>query len=170
MNFSFEHDFDIDVPSYWKLFLSEEFNVDLYKELRMKNREVVKQEDDGKLFHRIVKFEPTTPIPAFLQSVVKSTGYTEIDHLTWERNVMRVKIETAMFKDRFHMEGDYVVAPLDGGKRCRRTFKGEAKVSMPLIGGRIEKYMMEQMRDSYEIAARVTRKWIEKQKASKPAT
>ncbi len=164
MQFSFKHDFDIDVAGYWKLFLSEEFNVDLYKELKMKNREVLKQEDDGKVFHRIVKFEPTTPVPGFLQSIVKSTGYTEIDNLDWSRNVMKVQIDTEMFKDRFKMGGDYIVAPADGGKRCTREFKGEAKVSIPLIGGRVEKYMFEQLRDSYEIAARVTRRWIEKQK------
>ena len=61
-----------------------------------------------------------------------------------------------MFKDRFQMHGDYIVTPLDGGKRSRREFKGEVKVRVPLIGGRIEKFMMEQLRDSYDIAARVT--------------
>jgi hypothetical protein len=108
--------------------------------------------------------EPSTPIPGFLQSVVKSTGYTEIDDMDWGTNVMRIQIETAMFKDRFQMHGDYIVSPLDGGKRTRREFKGEVKVSVPLIGGRIEKFMMEQLRDSYDLAARTTRRWIEKGK------
>ena len=35
------------------------------------------------------------------------------------------------------------------------------KVSIPLIGGKVEKYMMEQMRDSYDAAAKCTRRWIE---------
>ena len=164
MNFSFVHEFDIDPAGYWKIFLSPEFNKDMFSELKMKEYKVVTQEDDGKHFHRVQTLEPSTPIPSFLQSVVKSTGYTEIDDLDWASNVMKVKIETQMFKDRFHMAGDYVVTPLDGGKRCRREFKGEVKVTMALIGGRIEKYMMEQLRDSYDIAARVTRRWIEQQK------
>jgi hypothetical protein len=166
MHFSFVHDFDIDVAGYWKIFLSPEFNKDMFAELRMKDYKVVKQEDDGKHFHRIQTLEPTTPIPGFLQSIVKSTGYTEHDDLDWSTNVMKVKIETAMFKDRFRMAGDYMVTPLDGGKRCKREFRGEVKVSMALIGGRIEKYMMEQIRDSYDIAARVTRKWIAQQKSA----
>jgi hypothetical protein len=164
MQFSFVHEFDIDVAGYWKIFLSEPFNVEMFKELKMKDYKVLKQTDDGKHFLRTQSLEPTTPIPGFLQAVVKSTGYTEIDDLDWSTNVMHVKIETAMFKDRFRMEGDYAVSPLDGGKRCRREFRGEVKVSMPLIGGKVEKYMMEQMRDSYEIAARLTRRWIDKQK------
>jgi hypothetical protein len=69
-----------------------------------------------------------------------------------------------MFKDKFNMSGDYIVTPL--GDRCRREFKGEVKVSVPLLGGKIEKFMMEQLRDAYEVAARVTRQWIAKQKGA----
>jgi len=160
MNFSFVHEFDIDVPSYWKMFLSEPFNVEMYAELKMQKREVLKQEDDGKVFRRTVYIEPSTPIPSWLQSVVKKTAYTEHDTLTWATNSMEVVIETEMMKDRFKMAGLYTVTPLDGGKRCRREFKGEVKVAIPLIGGRVEKYMMEQVRDSYDVASRVTRRWI----------
>jgi hypothetical protein len=165
MNFSFVHEFDIDPAGYWKIFLAPEFNKDMFGELKMKKYEVLEQTDDGKHFHRKQMCEPSTPIPGFLQSVVKSTGYTEIDDMDWSTNVMKITIETAMFKDRFSMFGDYIVTPLDGGKRTRREFKGEVKVSVPLIGGKIEKFMMEQLRDSYDLAARVTRRWIEKQKS-----
>lgn len=169
MNFSFVHEFDIDVANYWKIFLSKDFNDALYRQLNMKKHEVVKQTDDGKVFHRVQTFEPSTPIPSFLQSIVKDTGYTEIDNLDWSKNAMDVIIETQMFKDRFDMRGVYTVSPLGDGSRCRREFKGEAKVSIPLIGGRVEKYMMEQLRDSYDVAARVTREWIAKQKSSPAA-
>ena len=169
MNFHFSHEFDIDVANYWKIFLSPEFNQDMFlNELKMKEYKVAELKDDGKRMHRVQSLEPSTPIPGFLQSVIKSAGYTEVDDLDWATNVMNVKIETAMFKDRFNMEGKYSVTPLDGGKRCRRDFKGEVKVSMPLIGGKIEKFMLEQIRDSYEIAARVTRRWIDDFKKKNP--
>jgi hypothetical protein len=165
MNFSLAHEFDIDVAGYWKIFLlDKEFNEEMFRELRMKDYKVLEQTDDGTTFQRVQTMEPTTPIPGFLQSIVKSTGYTERDKLVWSTNVMDVIIETKMFKDRFDLRGKYAVTPIGDGKRCRREFRGEVKVSMPLIGGKIEKYMMEQMRDSYEIATRVTRRFIEKQK------
>ncbi len=159
MNFSFVHEFDTDVASYWKLFLSDPFNEDLFRELKIRERKVLKFEDNGKTLYRTQKMEPTTPLPGFLQSMIKDMGYTEIDKLDWASNIMRIIIEPASMKDRFKMEGDYVVTPL-GDKRCRREFKGEVKVSMPLIGGKVEKFMMEQLRDAYDTAARVTRKWI----------
>lgn len=164
MNFNFSHDFDIDVANYWKIFLTPEFNKEMFGDLKVKKYEVLKQEDDGQHFRRVQEVEPSTPIPSFLQSIVKSIGYTEYDDLDWSTNVMDVRIETHMMKDKFSMHGKYAVLPLDGGKRCRREFRGEVKVSMPLIGGRIEKYMMEQLRDSYEIAAACTRRWIERYK------
>ena len=83
MNFSFVHEFDIDPAGYWKIFLSPDFNKDMFGELKMKKYEVLEQNDDGKQFHREQVCEPSTPIPGFLQSVVKSTGYTEIDDLDW---------------------------------------------------------------------------------------
>jgi hypothetical protein len=164
MNFSFVHEFDIDVDNYWKIFLSRPFVDEMYRDLRMKSHQIVKQEDDGKIFHRVVEIVPTTPVPGFMQSIVKATDYTEIDRLDWSTSVMEVIIQTAMFKDRFDMKGLYTVSPLDGGKRCRREFRGAVKVSIPLIGGRIEKYMMEQLRDSYEIASQTTRRWVDKWK------
>jgi hypothetical protein len=166
MNFHFSHDFDIDVANYWKIFLSEEFSKEMFADLKMKKYEVSKREDDGKRFVRVQTLEPTTPIPSFLTSLIKSTAYTEYDDLDWATNTMKVDIKTAMFQDKFKMGGNYTVTPLDGGKRCRREFKGEVKVSIALIGGRIEKYMLEQMRDSYETAAATTRRWIAKANAA----
>ncbi len=165
MNFHFSHDFDTNVASYWKIFLSEEFSKEMFADLKMRKYEVSKREDDGKRFIRVQTLEPSTPIPSFLTSLIKSTQYTEYDDLEWGSNCMKVEIKTAMFADKFKMGGNYTVTALDGGKRCRREFKGEVKVSVPLIGGRIEKYMLEQMRDSYETAAATTRRWIAKANA-----
>ena len=159
MNFSFVHEFDTDVASYWKLFFAEPFNDDLFRELKIKDRQVLKKEDDGKTLVRIQKMEPTTPLPGFLQSIVKDMGYTEHDKLDWSKNVMRIIIEPATMRDRFKLEGDFIVSSL-GEKRVRREFRGEVKVSMPLIGGKVEKFMMEQLRDAYETAARLTSRWI----------
>ncbi len=91
MNFQFSHDFDIDVAGYWKLFFSDDFNKDLFlNELKMREYKLVEKTDDGKKLHRVQTLEPSTAIPGFLQSVVKSTGYTEIDDLDYSTNVMNV--------------------------------------------------------------------------------
>ena len=35
-----------------------------------------------------------------------------------------------------------------------------------LVGGQIEKYMVDEMRASYDVAAKVTAEWIAKRKAA----
>lgn len=166
MQFHYSHEFDIDAPTYWKIFLSDEFVEDMNRDLKMKGREKIKQTDDGKTFYRVQKMMPSTSIPGFMQTFIKAADYTEIDTLDWATNTMKVVIEMDMMKDRFKMSGDYVVTPLGDGTRCRREFRGEIKVSVPLVGGKIEKTVIDQMASSYDIAAATMRRWIAKHKQS----
>jgi hypothetical protein len=164
MNFSIVHEFDTDVKTYWDVFLSPEFSEALMAALKMKNYRVLRREDDGKVFRRSQSMEPTVALPAMFAKLVPSMGYTEHDTLTWATNTMRIVIEPASMKDKFKTEGDYVVTPL-GDKRCRREFRGEVKMSVPLIGGKMEAFTVEQMKESYETATRVTREWLAKRAA-----
>jgi hypothetical protein len=164
MNFSIVHEFDTDVKSYWDLFLSPPFTEALMGALKMKNYKLIKREDDGTTFRRSQSMEPTVALPSMFASMVPSLGYTEHDTLAWANNSMRIVIEPASMKEKFQTAGDYIVTPI-GDKRCRREFRGDVKVSIPLLGGKMEKFTVEQMKESYEVAARITREWIQKAKA-----
>jgi hypothetical protein len=169
-HFKFEHDFDIDVKDYWDLFFSEEYNVDLYKELKMKERTKLEQTDDGKTLRRATRLTPSTKVPDIFKKVISDMSYTERNVFHRERSEMEVVVEPSMMKDKFDLRGIYSVRPLGEG-RCRRKFEGDAKVSVFLVGGQIEKFMIEEIRKSYDVAANVTRRWIvERKAASKPAT
>ena len=163
MHFRFEHDFDIEPAPYWDLFFSEDYNVDLYRQLKMKDRVVLEQREDGNLLKRSVRFSPEEEIPAVFRSVIKDLGYTERDVFDRARSSMEVVIEPELMKSKFDFRGVYSVRPSGPGK-CKRLFEGDIKVSIMLIGGQIEKYMIDRLRTSYDIAADVTRRWIEKKK------
>ena len=164
-HFRFEHDFDIDPKEYWELFFADDYNVELYKRLRMKNRVVVEQTDDGKALRRVQKMTPETEIPGFLKSVVSDISYTERDAYFRDRSEMEVIIEPAMMKNKFDFRSVYSVKPLSAGK-CRRVFEGDCKVSILIIGGQVEKFMVDEMRKSYDTAAVVTREFIARRKAA----
>lgn len=163
-HFKIDHDFDIDTEGYWQVFFDEGCMKDLYRELRI-DFQVAETKDDGKILRRVVKLRAQREIPAMFKAVVGDLSYTEIDTFDRPRSSMQVVVEPAMMKDRFDMRGVYSVAPLGPG-RCRRTFEGDAKVSVALIGGKIEKYMADEIRASYDVAARITRTWIERRKQS----
>lgn len=161
MNFSIVHEFDTDVKTFWDTFLSPEFGEGLMAALKMKNYVVQKREDDGKVMRRTQSMEPTVALPAMFAKFVPNMGYTEHDTLVWATSSMRIVIEPATMRDKFKTEGDFIVTPL-GDKRCRREFRGEVKVSIPLMGGKMEQFTIDQMKESYEAATRFTRDWLAK--------
>jgi hypothetical protein len=166
MHFRFEHEFDIDPKTYWEIFFDEEYNKELYKRLRMSERQVLEQKDDGKTIRRSIRLTPADDVPAMFKSVIKDTGYTEHDVYYRDRSSMDVTIEPAMMKNKFDFKATYSVAPVGpGNDRCRRVFEGDCKVSVMVIGGQIEKYIVENVRSSYDTATAVTREWIAKRKA-----
>ncbi len=98
-------------------------------------------------------------IVRWASSVIKETGYIEHDEYFKDRSEMLVRIEPAMMKDRFKMNATFRVTPV-GSDRCRREFSGDVSIGVPLIGGKIEKFMVEQMQKGYETAAVVTREFV----------
>lgn len=164
MQFRFIHDFDIDPTSFWEMFFSEAFEDELFRGLKMRSWKVLVRREEGSTLHRHVKLEPDIAIPSWATSVVKETGYTEIDLYSKAESKMDVRIEPAVMRDRFHLSGVFAVTPLGPG-RCRREFSGEIRVSVPLLGGKIEKFMLDQIRDGYDQAARVTQAFIARRKS-----
>lgn len=163
MNFSFAHDFDIDAQAFWDMFLSEPFEAELFKRLKMRSYTVLERKDEGNVVRRSIKLDPEMNVPSWASGVIKDTGYTEHDVYYKDRSSMDVRVEPTMMKDRFSLSAVFKVTPLGPG-RCRREFTGEAKVSVPLLGGKIEKMLVEQMKTGYDQAAEVTRDWIARNK------
>src|SRR5262245_19177031 len=164
-HFGFAHDFDIDPKGYWEIFFDEAYNVELYKRTKIKGRTVTSQTDDGKTLRRTQRLTPEAELPGFIKSVISDVSYTEHDVFHRDRSRMEVVIEPAMMKNKFDFKAIYSVEPLGEG-RCRRVFEGDAKVSVMLVGGQIEKYMVDEMRKSYDVAAKVTAEWIARRKAA----
>jgi hypothetical protein len=164
MNFSFAHDFDIDPEGFWRLFFSEPYEKELWKRLKMRTANVLSRKDEGNTYRRDVKLEPEMEVPSWASSVVRSTGYTEHDVLHRDRSAMDVTIEPELLKERFQLSGVFKVTPLGAG-RCRREFSGEIQISVPLLGGKIERFMVDRMREGYDAAALLTREWIAREKA-----
>jgi hypothetical protein len=163
MKFSFVHEFDIDAKGFWDLFLSPEFSEALMAALKMKNYKVHDKTDDGTTFKRTQSMEPQIAIPGMFAKFVPDLGYTEYDTLVRSSNSMKIVIEPKAMKDKFKTAGDFIVTPL-GDNKCKREFRGECSVSIPFLGGKMEQFTVDQMKESYEVATKFTREWIAKNK------
>jgi hypothetical protein len=164
MHFRFEHTFDTDPKTFWEIFFDDGYTNEMYRRVGMREHKIVEQKDDGRTLKRIVHLTPAQEVPAVFKSVIKDTGYTEHDLFHRERSAMEIVIEPGMMKNKFDFKGTYSVVDAGNG-RCRRVFEGDCKVSVMIIGGQIEKFIVDQMRHSYEVAADVTKEWIARRKS-----
>ena len=162
MQFSFSHEFDTTPEGFWAVFWDEAYNTELYRALAIKERVVVKDSEENGVRRRSQRLEPSVPVPGWAASVLKDLSYTEHDVFHRDRSSMDVTVEPVMGKERFQLGGVFSVTPAGPG-RCRREFRGEVKISVPLLGGKIEKLMVDQLRDAYDNAARVTRDFLARQ-------
>jgi hypothetical protein len=166
MNYTIAHEFDCDADTFWKIFFDEEFQKDMFAVIGIKERTVHKFEEDDREIRREVKVVPKRDLPAAMKTLIKGDfGYVEHDVYHKGQNLMDVRIVPTLMSDRFDMKATFRVIPL-GGQRVRREFTGTIKVSVPLLGGKIEKSVVEDMQKSYDDAATVMRRWVAKQQAA----
>ena len=164
LHYKFEHEFDVDPAAFWEMFFTEEYNAELYEALKITGRKVLESTDDGKILRRAVRMTPQTRMPAVIAKVVPDQTYVERNVYWREKSAMEVRIEPAALASKFDMKAMFSVVPAGEGK-CKRIFEGDVKVSIMIVGGQIEKFMVEQMKTSYETATQFTRAYIQRRKA-----
>ena len=165
MHYRIEHEFEIDAKSYWDMFFDPAYTKELYGEMKMKSFEVLEQKESGGVLTRVLRATPSTNIPEIFKRVVSDASYVERDRFDRGKGSMEVVVEPQMLKNKMDMRSLYSVVPTGEG-RCKRIFEGDVKVSIMIIGGQIEKFMVDELRKNYEIATTVTRRVIAKRKAA----
>ncbi len=164
MKFNIGHEFDCDAKTFWDIFFSEDYTREMYAGVGVKERTVLRNDEDEREIRREIKIVPQRDLPGAVKSIVKGDlGYIEHDVFHKGQDTMDVRVEPTLMKERFKMSGVFRVVTLRPG-RIRREFVGSCEVSVPLLGGQIEKLVVADVQKSYEAAARVTNRWIEKQK------
>ncbi len=159
MQFKIEDDFDTTVDAYWEMFFAEAYNVELFRALDI-TRTVIKVEPDGDLVRREILFKPNREVPKLFKKIVKdAVEYTEHNVFDRARSVLDVRIVPAFAADKISNTGTYRVVDLGGG-RVRRIYEGECTCKIPLIGGKVEKHIVGEIRESYQTTTDVTRKWL----------
>jgi hypothetical protein len=162
MKFAIAHEFDCDAKTYWEIFFDLDYQKEMYSGLNIKERTVLMFEEDDQEIRRKIKVVPQRDLPGALKSVLKGDlGYIEHNVYHKGKDLMDVRIEPTLMGDRFKMKAEFRVVTL-GPKRVRREFAGEMTVSVPLLGGQIEKLILADVRKSYDQAAITTARWVAK--------
>ncbi|PRP93947.1 hypothetical protein ENSA5_41830 [Enhygromyxa salina] len=148
---------------YWDMFFSEEYNVALWKALDME-REVLKFERKGEgpdeTIERIQRLTPKRDVPSALRKLVKDAIRYE-ERNTWRRgdNLMHVVTIPNFFADKFTTKGTYRLVA-KGDNKLDRIWKATCECRVALVGGKVEKHVVEEVKRSYQATTIFTRKWV----------
>jgi hypothetical protein len=159
MKFDMRHEFPCPPDLIWELLDDPEFDRRLAAATQAK-RVTVENRMDGKqrYIRRSITAKRTLPAP-----MAKMIGSDEIgwDQETWHEpgtERMRWKITPRVLQGRMTGEGTTIVRATPRG--CERVISGDLTVKVALIGGPMEKKLVEDVQQSYENAARILRELI----------
>jgi len=162
MQYTIEDTFDVSPAHYWETFFDESFNRSLWQTLDI-GWELIsldrKGEGNALEITRVQKLTPKREVPALIQKFVKGGfSYTERNEFKARENKMRTKTTPSFMPEKIDTHGIYRLEVL-GPQRVRRIWEGNCEVGIALIGGKIEKILVDEIRESYRKATDFTRKW-----------
>ncbi len=163
MEYRIEDTFDVSTEGYWEMFFSPEYNEALWPAIEI-TWELVRLDREGEgaalRIKREQRLTPQREVPGFLKKLVKGAiTYTEKNEFVAANNAMRTVTIPGFAADRLKTEGTYRLEAL-GDSRCKRIWEGVCECRIPLVGGKVEKHLVEEVRESYRRATIFTRKWL----------
>lgn len=149
------HEHPCSVERFWQLFFDEELQVHLYREvLEFRAREVRSKEESADQIRRTLHLVPKPPqnVPSALRKFMgDGIEYEERGVFDQKTRTQRLEIVPNRLTDRISIRGTIWVEPHGDG--CRRILEMSIDVKMPMLGGRIEQRIADDVNDSYAKAA-----------------
>jgi hypothetical protein len=158
MRFEIRHRFDCTPERLWDLVLDEGYQAAIDQRAAL-NREVLESRatPDGR-FHRI-RFVPERSLPSAMQKVLGTERLSYVQEQTWRARDhsmrWRVILDAQAVASRFKSGGDFKIQAR-AGDTCERVVAGEVSIAVPIMGGRMEKKIIDELTASYQRAAEVT--------------
>ncbi len=160
MRFEVHHRFKCSAERLWTIIMDTAYQAQVDQAARL-TRTVVEDRQTADGPRRSVRFEPEATLPAAAQRALGTKKLVYLQEQRWrERDLsMKWRVVVEALPDRVRCSGDFKVSPRAGGE-CERRVTGEVVVNIPLLGARIERRIVDELKDSYGRTADVTRSWI----------
>jgi len=139
------HEFKKSWASVRKMFTDPGYFVKKYELLRCTHVEVLEQETQGDHFRIKVRYDqkPSVPIPSFAQKFVPQTiSVTQEDRWNLKTATGRLTIDIRAMPMKIGAD----MQILDGEDRCTNVLQWTLKSSIPLLGGKLEKLLADDIR------------------------
>jgi hypothetical protein len=159
MKISYRHRLPADPATAWAELQSAAYSEAVAKEGGADVQLLEESEKDGARVRRL-RVTGKRPLPGFAQAAL---GMERLSYVQQETSVpgahkLRWKVVPDKLADRVLAEGTYELLPdADGSVRA---IEGTIDVRIPLVGGRIEKALAEELQKSYDRTALFAQRWL----------
>jgi len=171
MDFELTHTFDIDLPTFEKLFLDPAYLEFLEKNVpNIQKIEPLESKEEGGVLRRKVRYSPkagaykvgpkTVPTPWTVFD--EESQFTRASHSLSFTNHPHIP---QMLRDKFTNVGSLTLVA-DGPNRVKRTIRGEIHVKIFLIGRIAEKIIYKAGTELIEQEAAALKKYIAEKKVA----
>jgi hypothetical protein len=163
IEYRIEDDFETTVERYWETFFSDAYNAALWEALQIDRVQLELRRvgsGDDEVIHRRQRLTPRRTMPPVLQRLVgEAISYEEVNE--WHRKTSSMSVVTipSFLADQFEARGQYRVHPRGAG-RVLRTWEARCACRVPLVGGKIERHVVDEVRESYRKTTAFTRRWL----------
>lgn len=164
--FRLEHEFCATPALYWRAFCDSECARAQYELVGVRSFEIMRWDDEGDTFVRSVRVTPRRDFPGFMRKVLgTSLSFTETTTLYRQDGYAETRVTPDMMASRVGIAGKHTLIET-GPDRVTRVFEGQIEVAIPLVGGRIEQVVYDDMVKSYQQSSTVSQSWIDRWAAS----
>jgi hypothetical protein len=127
---------------------------------------LVHRVEKGDLVHQWVKYAFTGEVNAAVRRVVDPARLTWVEESTLDRRTHRTtwRIVPDHYRNLLRSSGEFRLEPL-GADRTKRTTEAELKVTVPLVGGKVEQAIVSGLREHAELEEQVLDEWLRNETA-----
>jgi hypothetical protein len=158
--FSIIHEFETDAQGFWRIFLDNEFQNEMYRAAGMQRTEI-RREDLADRTVIVAECIADRQLPAIVRSLLGGNplGYTETLTFHKPTSQLEQQIEMGVLTDRIRFNGALAVEKL-ADDHVRRCYSGAINVNIALMGKKIEQSTVNEMKRTHDHAAELMRAWL----------
>ena len=125
--------------------------------------ELLELQRDGDRAHQRIRYRFTAQLSGAVTRVIDPDKLTWVDDARYDltSHTSRHRILPDNYADRLQATYDVALEPL--GDSTRRLVTGELTVHVPLVGGRVERAIVDGLEEHANAEAELLGRWIEKQ-------
>jgi hypothetical protein len=161
--FHFEYLFRArDPDAVFTVYFDPEHQAEQDRRVEVMKRETVEDTDGAATRRRVCRVSPRRQLPAVVRPFIKGDlSYDET--IVWHKATHRIEfdIRPNILDGKAQILATYQLHPGTPGQ-VRRTYDGRATVEVRLIGGRIEKAIIEDLERSLTVTAGCTQEYLDR--------